>query len=149
MEPSIDIRKIFRESEIYTGKIKSLNNKNVEGNNVLFRCCVNENDSTLCFLLYDYRTLYFCRQNFDEINKLNKEINSSLEFSDINSLLNFLLENLIRAENNLSIIQNNTIFSFEILVDIIKVKWMFKCDRLGFMENDQVNKQIINYILNI
>jgi hypothetical protein len=121
--------KIFSESELYTNKISNKNDKMV-----LYKCHLyNDN---LYFLLFDYFSLYYCSQNLEEVNKLNKELNSSIEFESVQILINFLINNLFKAEKGLIITHENLIdenkenLKFEILVDIIKVKWNFVCEKI-------------------
>src|SRR5690242_13184956 len=137
---NLDIKKIFTHSEIFTGKLKEIDNVKCD-HNILFRCC--KYDSTLSFLMYDFKHLYFSQQSFPQVQKLNQEINPSLEFNDIHTLINFLLDNVIKIENGLLITleqENNTI-NFDILVDIVKVRWRFNCEKMEIME-DNKNYQI-------
>ncbi len=128
MESSIiDIRKHFANSEILTGKLTKVDDLRVDSR-ILYRCCKYE--TFLCFLLYDFKNIWLCQQPLPQVLKLNKEVNPSLEFNDINVLINFILDSIIRVESDLTIYQENNFFHFEVLVDIIKVKWIFQCEKL-------------------
>lgn len=120
-----DIIKIFHDSEIYTG---TLNEKDNHTYNVLYRCKVYQ--SNFVFLLFDYKHLYYCSSKIDEVVSQNKELNPSLEFSDQHSLLQFLLDNLIKVESGLKISKTDDSFLFEALVDIVNLQWIFYCTKM-------------------
>jgi hypothetical protein len=150
-----DFIKMFTQTknmdEIFTGKVE----ENKLDYRVLFRCCRNE--SKLNFLLYDFKDIYFSQTDFPEVFKLNKKLNTSLEFSDIHSLLNFVFENIIKKEKDLSITKNVDKFEFEVLVDIVKVKWIFECQRIKLEDSVEVYeiiqdlfvKPLINVLLSL
>jgi hypothetical protein len=122
MEAYIDYIKVFSESEMYTG--------NISGMNVLFRCAIYED--SLYFLLYDFVNIYSCQQSSEEIIQMNKKLNTSLEISDgnVNSLSLFILDNIIRAEDNLNIMKEEQTIKFEIILNILKVRWEFVTEQL-------------------
>jgi hypothetical protein len=125
-----NLLKVFtqtKDTEIYTGKVKETEKEFIP--HVLYRCC-RFGSTHLCFLLYDFKDLYFSQTEYSKVQELNKELNMSLEFNDINSLLNFLFEHVIKKEKDLSIVKEGNKFEFEVLVDIIKVKWLFNCHKL-------------------
>lgn len=117
-----EILKIFQKTEIFHGSLDS--------NSILFKLTYKNN--FLYFLLYDYRSLYFSKQSSEEILTLNKLLNSSLEFTQLSSLISFLKDNLITQSQSLEIAKTksdkgNFIFYFEQLVDILVVKYQFIC----------------------
>jgi hypothetical protein len=114
---SIDYIKVFQTSELCTG--------NMSGVNILFRCAVL--DEVLYFLLYDFNTVYLSKQTFPEISKLNSLLNPSLEIENgnVGNLVAFILENVIRAEDNLTIYKIDGKITFEIIINILKVRWEF------------------------
>ena len=132
MEKIDDLISIFNYTELYTGKLSQINNIKTEYN-ILYRCVIHDN--YLYYLLYDYKSLYYNKQVFEHIIKLNKELNPSLEFNDVNGLVSFLIDNIFKAENNLLITQSDNEFKFEIIVDIIKVHWSLKCEKLNLHDN--------------
>jgi hypothetical protein len=117
MESEIDYIKIFATCELCTG--------NMLGKSVLFRCSMY-NDH-LYFLLYDFEKLYTGMQAFEDISKLNSFLNPSLEIENgnTNNLILFILENVIRAEDSLTIIKQDGKVMFEIIINILKVRWEF------------------------
>jgi hypothetical protein len=126
-----DILKVFCSSELYTGKLQVQNSglkSSFIEKNVLYRCVFTEN--TLYFLLYDFSTLFFSQQTIEEILKYNKLTNPSLEFADRNALVTFLIGDIMKAESGLQITQKKNTINFEVLVDIIRVKWDFDCEIL-------------------
>lgn len=121
---SHDLRKIFYNTELWTSVIKYQN----LDLNILYRCC--KFDTELFFLFFDFENLFFSHQNIDYITKLNKELNSSLEFDLSENLLDFLIENLFKNDDALIVTKVVNVLKFEKLIDIIKVKWQFDCIEL-------------------
>lgn len=125
-----NLLKVFtqtKDTEIFTAKVKEAEKEFIP--HVLYRCC-RFSSTHLCFLLYDFKDLYFSQAEFSKVQELNKELNHSLEFNDINSLLNFLFDHVIRKDRDLTLTREGNKFEFEVLVDIIKVKWVFNCHKL-------------------
>jgi hypothetical protein len=123
------IRKIFYNSELLTSKLK-LKNSHIK---ILYRCVKNE--SGLNFIVYDFEKMYICQQDFNRISSLNKELNPSLEFEEIESLLNFLLENLLKSEKQIHITRNEErVYCFEVLVEIVNLKWLFECKEINCLD---------------
>jgi hypothetical protein len=114
---SIDYIRIFYETELYTN--------NMNGQNVLYRCTVS--DGYLYFLLYDFQKLYMSKQTYIEMSDMNRALNPSLELNsgDVSTLIKFLTENIIKAEENLTILKEGNRFVFEIILNILKVRWEF------------------------
>lgn len=177
-----DIKKVFSDSELNTGKLNiNINNRSEKDSSssisnatkhknkfdivlnkntfsstasIFYRVCVV--DKYLYFLLYDFKSLYYSMQSFDEIQKLNQELNPSLEFNDVENLINFLIESILKIENHLSIslsCDNDSIeINFEVLYNIIKVKWSFNCEILDLnIENNYILLQdlFVKPIINI
>ena len=103
--------------------------------------------------MYDYSDIYFSIIEDKDILDTNKSLNSSLEFKDIPSLIDFLKDNLIiknknmvityeekeRSEDdetkeNISPENMNKVyyeFNFNSMVDILSIKWVFKCEKIN------------------
>ena len=150
-------KKTFRENfikgDIYHGilinskeisKIKSIEKT------ILFKFFYHQNK--LFFALYDYANIYYNIIEDKEIMEINKQLNPSLEFKDLYSLIAFLKENLILQNKNLIItfeekeidkenesnenINTDNInkifyeFMLNSMVDILSIKWLIKCERI-------------------
>ena len=150
-------KKTFRENfikgDIYHGilinskeisKIKSIEKT------ILFKFFYHQNK--LFFALYDYANIYYNIIEDKEIMEINKQLNPSLEFKDLYSLIAFLKENLILQNKNLIITfeekeidkeneSNENInteninkifyeFMLNSMVDILSIKWLIKCERI-------------------
>ena len=104
---------------------------------VLFKITNIEN--SFHFLLYTYSHLYYSKQTSSQILSLNKTYNPSIEFSNLGSLISFLIENLIRKNQSLLISSQSNpkeasqTFMIESLVDIITIKYSFEAN---LIEND-------------
>ena len=150
-------KKIFKENflkgEMYHGTLidpKEINKIKSSEKTVLFKFFYHQNK--LFFALYDYLNIYYCILEDKEILEINKELNPSLEFKDLLSLIAFLKENLILENKNLIItfeekdknkenetnenINTDNIdkmyyeFMFNSMVDILSIKWIFKCEKV-------------------
>lgn len=97
-------------------------------------------DNSFHFLLYTYFHLYYSKQTSSQILSLNKTYNPSIEFSNFESLISFLIENLIRKNQSLLITSESNpkealqTFMIESLVDIITIKYSFEAN---LIENDE------------
>ena len=155
-EPKYDLRKLrdsFIKGEMYHGILvnqKEINKIKSSEKTVLFKFFYFQNK--LYFILYDYVDIYFSITEDKDILDTNKSLNSSLEFKDISSLIDFLKENLIIKNKNLIITyeekemsndeeykenispenMNKTYyeFIFNSIVDILSIKWVLKCEKL-------------------
>ena len=160
-EPKLDVKKFkenFIKGEMFHGILvnqKEINKIKSSEKTVLFKFFYFQNK--LYFILYDYADIYFCIKEDKDILDTNKSLNSSLEFKDISSLIDFLKENLIIKNKNLIITyeekemssdedskenispenMNKTYYEFSInsMVDILSIKWVFKCEKIyhGFI----------------
>lgn len=156
VKPKFD-KKSFKENfirgEMYHGILidpKEINKiKSIE-KTILFKFFYHQNK--LFFILYDYLNIYYSIIENKEILDINKELNPSLEFKDLYSLISFLKENLILQNKNLIItfeekdkdkenesnenINTDNIdkiyyeFMFNSMVDILSIKWVFKCEKI-------------------
>lgn len=112
---------IFSPSEIFHSII--------DDTSVLFRFIYKS--SSLNFLLYDYKSMYYCSHSNDEILSITKSLNPSLEYDSLLSLVILLKDNLVSSDG-LSITKstndNKTIFTFESLVNILSIKYKFECE---------------------
>ena len=155
-EPKLDLKKFkenFVKGEMYHGILvnqKEINKIKSSEKTVLFKFFYFQNK--LYFILYDYSDIYFSITEDKDILDTNKSLNSSLEFKDIPSLIDFLKENLIIKNKNLIITyeekemsnddeikenispenMNKTYYEFNInsMVDILSIKWAFKCEKI-------------------
>ena len=155
-EPKYDLRNLrdsFIKGEMYHGILvnqKEINKIKSSEKTVLFKFFYFQNK--LYFILYDYVDIYFSITEDKDILDINKNLNSSLEFKDISSLIDFLKENLIIKNKNLIITyeekemsndeeykenispenMNKTYyeFIFNSIVDILSIKWVLKCEKL-------------------
>jgi len=155
-EPKLDVKKFkenFIKGEMYHGILvnqKEINKIKSSEKTVLFKFFYFQNK--LYFILYDYSDIYFSIIDDKNILDTNKNLNSSLEFKDISSLIDFLKENLIIKNKNLIITyeekeinnddeakeninpenMNKTYYEFNInsMVDILSIKWVFKCQKI-------------------
>lgn len=155
----MNFREIFCNSDISTGKLtRNLDSKSdlkeKHSISVLYRCFYHNDNAKLYFMIYDFQNLFFCCQTIEEVLNYNIKHNSSLEFKDTQALIDFLLENVIKPENNLFITQDGNNFNFEILVNIIKVKWAFNCEKIDsssliqdLFANPMLNLLFVNKIL--
>ena len=106
-EPKYDLRNLrdsFIKGEMYHGILvnqKEINKIKSSEKTVLFKFFYFQNK--LYFILYDYVDIYFSITEDKDILDTNKSLNSSLEFKDISSLIDFLKENLIIKNKNLII----------------------------------------------
>ena len=145
----------FLKGEIYHGILinsKEINKIKTTEKTILFKFFYNKNK--LFFILYDYSNIFYTILEDKEILEINKSLNPSLEFKDLNSLISFLKENLILQNKNLIITfeekeldkeneSNENIntdnmekiyykFIFNSMVDILSIKWIFKCEKVPF-----------------
>ena len=155
-EPKLDVKKFkenFIKGEMFHGILvnqKEINKIKSSEKTVLFKFFYFQNK--LYFILYDYADIYFSITEDKDILDTNKSLNSSLEFKDISSLIDFLKENLIIKNKNMIITYeekemnsdveskenispeniNKTYYEFNInsMVDILSIKWVFKCEKL-------------------
>ena len=155
-EPKYDLRNLrdsFIKGEMYHGILvnqKEINKIKSSEKTELFKFFYFQNK--LYFILYDYVDIYFSITEDKDILDTNKSLNSSLEFKDISSLIDFLKENLIIKNKNLIITyeekemsndeeykenispknMNKTYyeFIFNSIVDILSIKWVLKCEKL-------------------
>ena len=155
-EPKLDVKKFkenFIKGEMFHGILvnqKEINKIKSSEKTVLFKFFYFQNK--LYFILYDYADIYFSITEDKDILDTNKSLNSSLEFKDISSLIDFLKENLIIKNKNLIITyeekemssdedskenispenMNKTYYEFSInsMVDILSIKWVFKCEKI-------------------
>ena len=101
-----ELLSIFSPSELFHSII--------DDTSVLFRFIYKS--ATLNFLLYDYKSLYYCSHSNEEILSITKSLNPSLEYDSLLSLVILLKDNLVSSEG-LSITkitnENKTIFTFE------------------------------------
>ena len=157
IEPKFDL-KIFKENfikgEMFHGILvnkKEINKIKSSEKTVLFKFFYFENK--LYFILYDYSNIYYSITEDKDILDTNKSLNSSLEFKDIPSLIDFLKDNLIIKNKNMVITYeekemssddevkenispenyNSIFYEFNInsMVDILSIKWVFKCDKIN------------------
>ena len=140
----------FLRGELFHGTLvdqKEVNKINTVEKTVLFKFFYSQNK--LYFCLYDYMNIFYNILEDKEILELNKELNSSVEFNNIESLINFLKENLIiknknliltytdkkvekDTENNDNNIDNNIIYEFTInsMLNSLMIKWIFNCEKV-------------------
>ena len=156
-EPKFDLKQFkenFIKGEMYHGILvnqKEINKIKSLEKTVLFKFFYFQNK--LYFTLYDYSDIYFSIIEDKDILDTNKSLNSSLEFKDIPSLIDFLKDNLIiknknmvityeekeRSEDdetkeNISPENMNKVyyeFNFNSMVDILSIKWVFKCEKIN------------------
>lgn len=124
---------------------------------VLFKLTNIEN--SFHFLLYTYSHLYYSKQTSSQILSLNKTYNPSIEFSNLDSLISFLIENLIRKNQSLLITSQSNLkdtsqtFMFESLVDIITVKYSFEANLIedddNFISQQLFVKPLNNILLGL
>ena len=178
IKPTFD-KKTFKENflkgEIYHGILinpKEINKIKSTEKTVLFKFFFHQNK--LFFTLYDYSNIYYSIIEDKEILEINKELNPSLEFKDLLSLVSFLKENLILQNKNLLIsfeekdIENETNenlntenvdkfyyeFMFNSMVDILSIKWLAKCEKIPICFVSEIAQSIFinpihNFILGI
>jgi hypothetical protein len=155
-EPKFDLKKFkeyFVKGEMYHGILvnqKEINKINSSEKTVLFKFFYFQNK--LYFILYDYIDIFFSITDDKDILDMNKSLNSSLEFKDISSLIDFLKDNLIIKNKNLIITyeekemsndveskenispenMNKKYYEFNLnsIVDILSIKWLFKCEKI-------------------
>ena len=60
-------------------------------------------DEKLYFALFDNKSIFYSIIPREDVLKINKDLNPSLEFNDVFSLINFLKENLIVKNKSLAI----------------------------------------------
>ena len=141
----------FLRGELFHGTLvdqKEVNKINTFEKTVLFKFFYWQNK--LYFCLFDYMNIYFNILEDKEILELNKDLNSSVEFNNIESLINFLKENLIFQNKNLIITyidkkverdnennevntnSNNIIYEFTInsMLNNLMIKWVFNCEKV-------------------
>ena len=150
-------KKVFKENflkgDMYHGILidpKEINRIKSTEKTILFKFFYQQNK--LFFVLYDYSNIYYCINEDKEILEINKELNPSLEFKDLYSLISFLKENLILQNKNLIItfeekdkdkeneskenINDENIekiyyeFILNSMVDILSIKWVAKCEKI-------------------
>ena len=143
----------FIKGEMYHGILidpKEINKIKSTEKTILFKFFYHQNK--LFFILYDYCNIYYSIIEDKEILEINKELNPSLEFKDLYSLISFLKENLILQNKNLIItfdekdknkenesnenINTDNIdkiyyeFMLNSMVDILSIKWLAKCEKV-------------------
>lgn len=120
-----EIMTIFHNTEIYHGCL--------ENNSIVYKATYD--NQALYFLLYDYESVYYTKQHNNEIFSLNKSLNASLEFNQLSSLVTFIVDNLIKAEEKLIITKQKVcdliMFAYETVIDILNVKWLFSCKKIN------------------
>ena len=155
-DPKFDIKKFkenFIKGEMYHGVLvnqKDINKIKSTEKTVLFKFFYYQNK--LFFILYDYLDIYYTIIEDKEILDINKSLNSSLEFKDIYSLVDFLKDNLMVKNKNMIITyeekemnsdidikeninpenMNKTYYEFNLnsMVDILSIKWVLKCEKI-------------------
>ena len=156
LKPNFD-KKTFKDNfikgEMYHGILinpKEINKIQSTEKTILFKFFYHQNK--LFFILYDYCNIYYSIIEDKEILEINKELNPSLEFKDLYSLISFLKENLILQNKNLIItfdekdknkenesnenINTDNIdkiyykFMLNSMVDILSIKWLAKCEKV-------------------
>ena len=156
IKPKFD-KKSFKENfikgEMYHGILidpKEINKIKSTEKTILFKFFYHQNK--LFFTLYDYCNIYYSITEDKEILDINKELNPSLEFKDLYSLIAFLKENLILQNKNLIITfeekdknkeneSNENVntdnvdkiyyeFMLNSMVDILSIKWLAKCEKV-------------------
>ena len=155
-EPKFEAKKFkenFIKGEMYHGILvnqKEINKIKSSEKTVLFKFFYFQNK--LYFILYDYSDIYFSITEDKDILDINKSLNSSLEFKDIPSLIDFLKDNLIIKNKNMVITYEEkefssddeakenispenmykTYYEFSLnsMVDILSIKWVLKCEKL-------------------
>jgi hypothetical protein len=156
IKPKFD-KKAFKDNfvrgEMYHGILidqKEINKIKSGEKTILFKFFYYQNK--LFFILYDYTDIYYSILEDKDILDINQELNPSLEFKDLISLISFLKENLILQNKNLIITfaekdedKENEIkeninpdntekiyyeFMFNSMVDILSIKWIFKCKKI-------------------
>ena len=155
-EPKFDLKRFkenFIKGEMYHGILvnqKEINKIKSQEKTVLFKFFYFQNK--LYFILYDYLDIYFSITEDKDILDTNKSLNSSLEFKDISSLIDFLKDNLIIKNKNMimtyeekemssdgeskeNISPENIYkiyyeFILNSMVDILSIKWVFKCEKI-------------------
>lgn len=158
----------FIKGEIFHGILINQKGENkiiINDKSVLFKFFYYQNN--FYFILYDYSNIFFAIIDDLEILEINKELNPSLEYKDISSLINFLKDNLIIHNKNLIISfeekfydnkneKKNTYFEFVLnsMVDILSVKWVIKCDKIPLEDLEELSQCIFinpihNFILGI
>lgn len=149
----------FCKGEIYHGLL--LNQKEqkkslLQGKSVLYKYFYNVDK--LYFILYDYLDIYFCVMTKDEVLEINQQLNPSLEFKDIFALINFLKENLIFKNKNLTLlikeVEKHSTFNYEISfnskLEVLKLKWIFKCEKIPKIYIEEFSQLIfINPVHNL
>ena len=150
-------KKAFRENfikgEIFHGILinsKEINKIKSTEKTILFKFFYHQNK--LYFILYDYTNIYSSIIEDKEILEINKQLNPSLEFKDLYSLISFLKENLILQNKNIIITfeekevdkeneskenintenVNKIYYEFMLnsMVDILPIKWIIKCEKI-------------------
>ena len=155
-EPKFDLKNFkenFIKGEMYHGILvnqKEINKIKSAEKTVLFKFFYFQNK--LYFILYDYIDIFFSITEDKDILDMNKSLNSSLEFKDISSLIDFLKDNLIIKNKNLIITyeekemssdieskenispenMNKKYYEFNLnsIVDILSIKWILKCEKI-------------------
>ena len=172
-------KKTFKENfikgEMYHGIVinsKEINKIKSTEKTVLFKFFYQKN--SLFFVLYDYLNIYYSINEDKEILELNKLLNPSLEFKDLYSLISFLKDNLIIQNKNIIITfeekdkeneSNENIntenidkiyyeFMLNSMVDILSIKWIFKCEKIPFSFVSELSQCIFinpihNFLLGI
>lgn len=143
----------FLPGELFHGILidqKEINKINTTEKTILFKFYYIQNK--LYFCLYDYKNIFYNIIDDKEILAKNKDLNSSVEFQNILSLINFLKENLILQNKNLILFykekktetdnnHNNHKISYEItlnsMINKLLIKWVFNCEKVpeNFIEN--------------
>jgi hypothetical protein len=135
----LKIINFFSESDFNLGNL--VNKEELDKNN---QKKINIDDKFLMFR-YIYKTdcfytlfyelngeIYISKQSEKEIIDINSNLNPWLDFSEINSLLNFLQKNLFSLSKDFLVFKNDkNNFFFESLIGTIKIKWKFSAIKLN------------------
>ena len=105
--------------------------------------------------MYDYRNIYYSITPKEEVLKINEELNPSLEFNDVYSLMSFLKENLIVQSHAISIRHKEKEndkkkypiheFYFYSKVDILTIKWVVRCIKMEVEYIEELSQLIFLY----
>ena len=145
-ELSNDIIAMFSNMNVYHGVLE----RKSGAHSILFRLCYY--NSYLHFLIYDYMAIYYSKQTNHEIQKMNASLNPSLEFSEVNSLISFLTDSIMTNQNirftEKKGKNSNRVFTIEILVEILTVKWIFDCCEVQNDDNELAQSLFIKPVNN-
>ena len=112
-------------------------------------------DEKLYFALYDYKSIFYSINTKEEVLKINQDYNPSLEFNDVSSLMSFLKENLIIKCKSVILRHREKVyekkkivvheFNFFAKVDILSIKWGFKCQRMDLEDVEPLSQIVFIY----